>query len=351
MKKYDEIIARHSGFWERKEDRRRPLLIFSHDWIDGPKLMKAMGDVSGRLDTGDVDAGKFLGVHREIIREAEMVDDDSIAMAEPLVSVPWMEAYNGCAPFRVGEYIWPEKVLGDFSRTDAVIEKGPERKWLDLYLAYQKKLCEEFGGKCAISQPILRGVADVACAMAGEENVIFGMIDHEDNARKLFSYIAGNSEEFFRRHMEGMPRFRGGYVIGQYHIWAPEMCLRVQDDAMAVFSPKLYEEFALGHTERMAHLTDYTVIHLHLTSAHILDKICALGPVRAIEYDIDEGSERVENHIGTFEKIQKHGKNLIIKARFSKTGVEAVKKLDFAGLCVIPVVDSKEEALDILNQF
>jgi len=351
MKNYDEIIERHSGFWERAEGLRRPLLIFSHGWIDGPKLMRAMGDVSGPLKPGDVDAGKFLNIHREIIAEAEMVDDDSIAMAEPLVSVPWMEAYHGCAPARVGEYIWAEKVFSDFSGADAVIEKGPDEGWLDQYLAYQKRLSAEFSGECAVSQPILRGVADVACAMAGEENVIFGMIDHEDAAHRLFAYISDTGENFFRRHMEGMPRFKGGYVVGQYHIWTPGMCLRVQDDAMAVFSPKLYEDFVLSHTERMVKLTKYNVVHLHLTSAHILDKICALDAVRAIEYDIDEGSERVENHIGTFKKIQSRGKNLIIKARFSKAGVEAVKELAYAGLCVIPVVDTKEEAIGILKEF
>ena len=348
-KDYDEIIQRHKNFWNFSGEDRKPLLIFIDDWVDGPRLLTAAGKVDpAKLKTSDFEAERFLPIHKEICLKAERIEDDKITMTEPLVAIPWLEAYHGCDITLEGKFIWPQKAFAEIEEVDRLIAEGPRKEWLDCYLKYMRKLSSEFTDRWAVSQPILRGIADVACALTGTQNFIYGLIDDESRSRDLISYIANNSQYFFKQHLENTPSFRGGYVMGQYFLWTPEKCLRIQDDAIAVLSPDLYQNFVLSYIEELSKITNYTLMHLHLTSAPMLDQLCAIKGIRAIEYDIDEGCESVGEYIDTFKKIQKSGKNLIIKARFKDCDIQAIKKMDMRGLCLIPVVDS-QDVIDGIN--
>lgn len=348
-KDYNAIIEKHKDFWNFSGDAHKPLIIYIDGWVDGPRLLAAVGDVdTDNLKASDFEAERFIPLHREICLQAESTRDDKITMTEPLVAIPWLEAYHGCGISLEGKYIWPKHVFEDITESEAVTAAGPKTEWLDCYIKYMRDLDAAFSNSWAISQPILRGIADVACALMGTQNFIYGMMDEEELSRSLIAYIAKNSEHFYKQSMENMPMFRGGYVIGQYFLWTPEMCLRLQDDAIAVLSPDLYEQFVLSYTEQLSKLTNYTMMHLHLTSGHMLNKLCSIQTIRAIEYDIDEGCESVLEHMGTFKKIQDSGKNLVIKARFKQDEIQAMKQLDMRGLCLIPVVDSGKE-IDEIN--
>jgi hypothetical protein len=346
VKDYDAIIKRHKDFWNFSGNR--PLTIYIDGWVDGPRLLAAAGNVDeANLKASDFEAERFLSLHRDICLQAEAIEDDKITMTEPLVAIPWLEVYHGCGISLEGKFIWPKHAFEEIEESDALIAAGPKTEWMDCYLTYMRDLSTVFLDKWAISQPILRGIADIACALMGTQNFIFGMMDDEEKSKTLVGYIAKNSENFYKQHMKNMPMFRGGYVVGQYFLWTPEMCLRIQDDAIAVLSPDLYERFILSYTEQLSKLTNYTLMHLHLTSGHMLDKLCAIKTIRAIEYDIDEGCESLLEHMDTFKKIQGYGKNLVIKARFKKDEIQAMKGLDSSGLCLIPVVDSQEEINEI----
>ena len=346
---YGASIGRAKRFWagDRVE---RPLLIFQYDWVSGPRFMPYLGK-EGMLCPQDIAPGKFLAMHERIAAESDAIDDDAVPMAEPLVSVPWMEAYCGCGAMAKGHHIWSKKAGSVAGGIDGLVERGADAAWLDQYVHYFKKLKEAFGGRLAVTQPILRGLADIAGALFGEEQVIFGMFDEPAAMRRLFRHLADASRHFFETHLSLLERFSGGYAVGQYQLWAPEKCLRIQDDAMAVLSPSLYREFILPHTEAMAGLADYSLMHLHLTSGPYVDDICKIAGLRALEYDIDEGAEHVADNIGTFRKIQAAGKNLVIKARLDDHDLESLRQLDYSGLCVIPVIYEGARAVEIMKFF
>jgi len=335
-------------FWDFKEVER-PLLIYQYDWISGPRFMPYLGK-EGILDPTDVTPEKFFAVHEMIANESDAVADDAMPMAEPLVSVPWMEVYCGCGAMAKGHHIWSNKRISGIDEIDGLIEQGANAAWLTQYAYYFEKLKEEFGNRLAVAQPILRGIADVAGALLGEENLIFGMMDEPETMQRFYKFIADASRHFFTTHMSIMEPFSNGYVIGQYQLWAPERCLRIQDDAMAVFSPALYREFVLPNTEDMSRLSNYTLMHLHLTSRPYIDDICGIPSIRAVEYDIDEGNEHAADNIETFKKIQAAGKNLIIKAKFDHRDLESLRQLDYRGLCIIPVIYD-EQQIEEINRF
>jgi len=347
-KDYGAQIDRAKCFWDMSEVSR-PLIIYQYDWITGPRFMPYLGR-EGLLEPSDIEPGKFLAVHETVAAESDAKDDDAIPMAEPLVSVPWMEVYCGCEAMAKGHHIWSQKTLSETCEIDGLIERGASAAWLESYTRYFNALKDFFTGRLSVAQPILRGIADVAGALLGDENVIFGMMDEPGIMRRFFRYISDASRCFFQTHLSLMEPFLGGYTIGQYQLWTPEPCIRIQDDAMAVLSPSLYREYVLEHTEAAAELSDYSLMHLHLTSRPYVDDICGIESVRAVEYDIDEGNERVRDNIETFKKFQAAGKNLVIKAKFDDRDLESLSQLDYRGLCIIPLI-YEESRIDEISGF
>ena len=113
---------------------------------------------------------------------------------------------------------------------------------------------------------------------------------------------------------------------------------------MAIFSPDLFREFIVPEIIRLTSLSEYSVMHLHLTSNHVLDQILEIKSIRVVEYDIDAGSSDARHYIGNMKKIQNAGKSLIIKSEFNKEDIDVVlNELDTQGLCLMPVVYSQAE--------
>jgi hypothetical protein len=352
MKNYPEIIKRHELFWTM-QTVKRPLLINAlGDWVDGPRLIASVPALpKGCLKPDDIRPGDFLPELTKICEEGEAVADDKIAMTEPLSPLPWMEAYFGCAVNHADRHMWSKSSIKGVPDIEAAIKKGVNREWQDKYFEFFHALLD-YSPRWAVSQPILRGISDVAAAMVGTQEMLFAMFDEPDLMCRFFDYICQNMMNFFEEHLKHIRPFYGGYTVGQYHLWTPEHCIRIQDDSMAVVSPALFKEFFLPRIARLAGITDYTVIHLHLTSAHVLDQILSLAEIKAVEYDIDEGSAKAAMYVDNMKKIQAAGKPLIIKARFSGEDLDTLtKRLDFRGLCLIPVVRNKAEAQEILNYF
>ena len=351
MKNHEEIINRHKLFWDMA-DVKRPLLINVFDWVDGPRLIGSVPSLpAGSLKPGDINARDFIPELERICAEGESVNDDRLPMVEPLSCVPWMEAYFGCEVNNSGKHMWSKSRYEGVAAVKEYMKNGPVAAWKDRYFEFMEDL-QKHSGKWGVSQPILRGIADVSVAAMGIEPMVFALYDEPDLMHGFFEYIRKNMTDFFEENLKRFTRFKDGYLLGQYFIWAPEKCLRMQDDAIAVISPHLYSEFVMPFNRKIAALSKYTTIHLHLTAAHVLDQIISVPEIKAVEYDIDEGSATASMYVDNMKKIQDAGKVMIIKARFSREDLDVLtKELSYRGLCLIPVVRNKQEALDTLAYF
>jgi len=355
MKNYDEIIERHKLFWEKAEVKR-PLLINVYDWVDGPRLIDSVSSLpSGCLKSEDIRPRDFIPELEKIRAEGELVNDDRLPMTEPLSCLPWMEAFFGCQVNNTDRHMWSKSSLEGITAVKEYMKKGPSAAWKDAYFEFMKTLqnySKDNNGRWGVAQPILRGIADVSAAIMGTEPMIFALYDEPELMEEFFGYISKNMKAFFEENLERLEPFHGGYILGQYFIWAPEKCLRIQDDAMAVLSPSLYSKFIMPLNRKIASISKYNAIHLHLTAAHVLDQITAAPEIKAVEYDIDEGSAKASQYVDDMKKIQAAGKAMIIKARFNREDLEVLaKNLSYRGLCLIPVTRNKQEAQDTLAFF
>ena len=133
--------------------------------------------------------------------------------------------------------------------------------------------------------------------------------------------------------------------MGQYELWAPEPVVRLQEDAIALYSPRIYRQLILPQDRALCQLSPYNLMHLHATCVHLMDLILSNEHLTAVQLSKDEGSTTLDELLPTLRRVQAAGKCLVVKGRFTAEDVAQIRaELSPRGLCVEPVVDTIEEA-------
>jgi hypothetical protein len=234
-------IERYRGFWDRSEAARPmvglsligwfPLQEFaaSQDWEGQRYLLPEMIDTHAVVDD-----------HVRMVREGDIIDDDVIRGAGPMqVAVPFLPGILGS---RVR--ILPENVMGEEQHLtwDEAMQVGldPENPWYRKYLELAEALVERADGRFPVSHGAEIGPADMHAVLRGHSQSIIDLIDDPEKTSQLLwrlgEIFATLTQELWKR----VPLFHGGYFDAQYSLWAPGPIIRMQEDATAVFSPKLY---------------------------------------------------------------------------------------------------------------
>jgi hypothetical protein len=166
---------------------------------------------------------------------------------------------------------------------------------------------------------------------------------------RLLEYVANQLEQFLRLQLKHILMFQGGYVIGQYEIWAPQPVVRIQEDFSVLYSPQLYDTFLKPLDEQLAAIAPYSLFHMHASSLFLIDHILEIRTVKAYQVSKDMGTATIEAMIPGLQKIQKAGKPLIVKGKFTDGELQLIKdNLSLSGLCLQPVVSGVEEAEQML---
>ena len=148
-----------------------------------------------------------------------------------------------------------------------------------------------------------------------------------------------------------LPEFKGGYIVGQYEIWAPDQVIRIQEDFSVMYSPQLYSKFIKSLDKRLADVAPYTLIHLHASSIFLIDQFLEVSKINAFQITKDLGSTKLSDMIPALQKIQQAGKPLIVKGRFDDADLDLMKShLLLPGLCIQPVVGNLSEAEKLLTK-
>jgi hypothetical protein len=91
----------------------------------------------------------------------------------------------------------------------------------------------------------------------------------------------------------------------------------MQEDATAVYSPRLYRQFVQSVDRRLAGEFASSFIHLHSTSMFLLDAILEIDEIRCYEVNNDALGPPVAKLIPYLQKIQACGKPLLVRGGFT----------------------------------
>ena len=342
-------IERHRNFLDRGRTDR-PLVGCILGWESLSRYVPNTEALlpKGLVDIADLSWERFLPVCRSYT-QPPTAEDDLFRTVEPLPFFPWIEAAGGCPIRFTGQNFWsgpqtPPPGAGALRNRDF-------HPWIQKYGEYLSHLACSFADRHPLGQSILRGPLDLAAALFGDEKMVYLFFDDPGLMEGVLDFGTRIFLAYLEMHQARAPLHGGGRVIGQYYIWTPGTCLRLQEDAMALISPDLYKTFVDPRDRLIAAVADTSLFHLHSTGLHCLDCLLANEGIDILQVSKDEGVE-LSRILGSLRRIQEAGRCLILKGKFSRGDLDIIKRdLDYRGLCIQAVVKSPEEADAVQSAF
>ncbi|RKX34217.1 MAG: hypothetical protein DRP71_07870 [Verrucomicrobia bacterium] len=300
------------------------------------------------ISAEDLDPAKFVEDQRRYLDSSARIEDDVCRTAIPLASIPWMEAILGCPIHSSGTSLKSKEILDDPASLSPV-QFDPADPWIRKYLQFIDVYHQSFGDLYPIGQSVIRGPSDLACALLGAENATMALVMEPEAMRRLLGYITDQLEKFLCLQLQHLPVFQGGYVIGQYEIWAPQPVIRIQEDFSVLYSPQLYDEFLRPLDERLAGIVSYSLMHLHSSSLFLIDNFLEVSSIKAFQVSKDAGTDSIAAMLPGLKKIQQAERPIIIKGVFDDHDLRLIREnLSVTGLCLQPVVSNVDEAEQML---
>ena len=334
----------YRAFWAR-DDVRRPLVGFSLvGWFP-------IGEFAAcRRWTGDwvspemVDPAEFLDDHERMIGEGERVDDDLIRGAGPTqVAVPFVPGIIGC---RIR--LLPQNAMGverNLTLEGALkLSLDPENPWYRKYMEFADALAERSAGRFPVSHGAEIGPTDMHAVLRGHSTSIGDLIDEPERTAELLARMGGIFRDLNDALWSRLPQFHGGWFDGQYSLWAPGPIARLQEDAIAVYSPTLYRELVQPVDRMLAAHYPCAFMHLHSTSMFLLDGFLEIEELRCFEINLDDVGPPVATMVPHFQAVQKASRSLVVRGSVTPEDLRLlVDSLEPRGLMLLIMVKDMAE--------
>ena len=338
-------LDRYRAFW-RRAPVSRPLAGFTFvGWFPLGELSAARrwGD-RAELTPEMLEPAALLDDHERMVREGEVIDDDLIRGASPTqVAVPFLPAMLG-ARLR----LFPESVLGEemsLTWEQALATRlDPANPWYRRYFELTDALVSRSAGRFPVSHNAEIGPSDVHAVLRGHTRAIEDLVDHPAETAALVLHAAGLFRELTEKLWSRVPLFGGGWFDAQYSLWAPGPIARLQEDASAVFSPKLYRTLVAPADRLLAQHFPCAFMHLHSTSMFLLDAFLEIEELRCFEINNDAAGPPLSAMVPCFRRVQSAGRALLVRGAFTPDELRLLLgSLDPKGLMLLVMVRDQRE--------
>jgi len=338
-------IQRYLDFWN-VAPVKRPLAGFSLVGWFPLNEFGACAEWKNRdfLTPDMIDPEAFLDDHVRMVREGERMDDDLIRGACPgQVAIPWLPGMIGCRM-----RILPENVLGDERRLPwpeaQSVKLDCGNIWFHKYESFLAALARRADGSFPVSHTAELGPTDLHAVLRGHNESILDLTDEPEQSAELLMHMGELLTAFTEATWRRLPRFCSGWFDAQYSLWAPGPIIRMQEDASAVYSPKLYRQLLQPVDRMMARGFSHNFMHLHSTSMFLLEAILEIEEIRCFEINHDAVGPPMSQMVRHFRKVQTAGRPLLIRGALTPDELRLLAdSLDPRGLMLNIMVSRIEE--------
>ena len=343
-------IKKHRAFWDMEEVDVPVIGLFVGGWTFFKDNRGADNIWSlDRILPEHLEPERFIEDYERLFGTENELGDDLIRAAQPFSSIPWMEAIVGC-PVRCSRpNVWSEPIAANVTQlSDISFDAG--NLWVCKYIEFLEVFEGHFKNQHPVNASILRGPLDILSAMIGDQAAIYAFLDYPEQTEEVLRKVTESLCNFIEYQWQHISKFVGGYTIPQNEIWVPNAPLRMQEDASALISPAIYENFVFAFDKKIASLTEYSTMHLHTTSLFLMDYFIGNKSLGIIQISRDDGYENFEDLIAYLNKIQAGGKRLILRGVFTLDELELIREeVSPVGFCVHCVVENKQQGLDCME--
>ena len=298
----------------------------------------------------DFDVGPYLDDCDRLFERHEACGGDFIWSGSAFWGIPWLEAALGCpiiADHATGSI--RAEIPAGFRGPAYVPEFDGASPWMLKAIEFIQRMSERSAGRWPIGTTRMRGISDLLSALYGADAFVYAMMDRPAEVKEVCRRLTDFWIGFGKLQLERIPQFRGGVGSFYYNMWAPAGTIWHQEDAAALLSPGLYDEFIREHDQRIAESFAGCIMHHHPT-AFVPTEFYLDMPLLAIELHLDAGGPTAEELFETHAKILDR-KPLLIWGDLSESDLDWIfARLSPEGLAVITVVDGPERAGEIWSR-
>jgi hypothetical protein len=299
---------------------------------------------AGPVSAADIDVAGFLDDSDRLFELYEAAGGELIWSAAPFFGIPWVEAALGCGVVADrGNGCTRSVPPAGFADSPVVPAFSAENPWVAKMLEFIPALVARSRGRYPVGVTLMRGISDLLSALYGGEEFVLRLIDDPKQMRDVIAELTRFWIDLGRCLLDHLPLFHGGTGAFFYGVWCPGKTIWMQEDAAALLSPRLYEEFVLPSDRRIADAFEHSVIHLH-SARFIPSRQFAKTGIDVIELHIDQGGPRAE-------ALEEHYRTILEKKRLLVWGdiTEAdlqflLTRLPARGLALAIVVESPNKA-------
>lgn len=275
-------------FWAR-QSTDRPLLsclVGSYAMVKNyPHGVARIPD--GFIQPNDIDLDAFRPDYEQLFVWQERAGVDVPWAAYPLISIPWVEAILGCPIYNSGGNMAAHAWATDY-RQLIEMEIQPDNPWLTKLIEYQQFLVKLSNGRFPVANSLMRGPLDLLGAVRGSERMCLDVYDRPDELGAPLQHLTDLWIQVARAQMAVIPSFAGGYSFGQIDLWGRQQGGWFQDDAMALWSPKLYQRHIRACEVRLSQCMPATGIHLHPHSLFTIEHLVEMPALGVIEVNYEK---------------------------------------------------------------
>lgn len=336
-------VKNYEAFWQRSP-AKRPMVAFSlKGWfpigeIGSTKSWKLHSFLTPEM----VDPVSLAAEQAELLKEGEVMADDVFRGDSPTQGVRWLPGMLGVQQCVLEGNISEEAEHRTWDELANIgLDKG--NAWFKKYIEFFDVLREQAKGRYPVGHATMHGPSDLAFMLRGHDTSVMDLFDEPEKSMNLLARLNLFLDAVTKEGFKHVDEFCGGYFDPQYHLWAPGPIKRLQEDATALYSPKLYRAFLQPLDRELAGKYPYNVMHLHSTSMYILEDFLEISKIKSFEINLDVAAD-LKAMLPYYQKVQANKKPLIVRGSFSPDDLRLlVDTLEPTGLYLVIMVKNIRE--------
>jgi len=350
----EDTLRRHRAFWNR-EQMDRPTWGVSLGFFANEVYPRTMANMPpGPVNPEDISIENLLE-DCDDRWEAQRDLGDFPYTCAPISSVPWLEAIAGCPIMASPTSLWAEPCLHDWTNWEWD-RSVPANPWARKLLEMMRVLVEHSKGRYQVSPTLMRGPADILAAMRGATQFAMDFLDEPDLVVTALHQCARIWREVAQDQLDLIPPSSEGYIAldAALRAWAPDKLLWLQEDAMALLSPKLYRDFVLPIDKDLSTSFPCVAFHLHGTALWAIDELVRVSGINVMELNLEAVMCDEEGTFAGWKKIVEHKPLVIWRTYgddFSSWLARIFREFPLKGLAIQISVRNVEEARKVQDEF
>lgn len=164
--------------------------------------------------------------------------------------------------------------------------------WWQLTESILRASVEQAADKYLVPCPDLVENMDTLASLRGSQTLCMDLIERPDWVETRIQQINQVWFDAYQRIYDLIKAQDGSSAFGAFYLWGPGKVAKVQCDASAMFSPKMYRQFVAPSLKAQCDWLDHSLYHLDGTQAMLhLDALLEIEALDAIEWTPQAGIE------------------------------------------------------------